>query len=44
MQPPITAYRRSEQDAAGNKCDASGYYPGEGRYKDPIRPDVSFAE
>ncbi|CAN0081077.1 unnamed protein product [Pylaiella littoralis] len=32
------------KDSAGNKCDASGFYPGEGRYKDPIRPDVSFAE
>eukprot|EP00980_Cylindrotheca_fusiformis_P029879 scaffold24005_cov196-Cylindrotheca_fusiformis.AAC.2 len=26
----------------GNSPDASGFYPGEGRYKDPIRPDVSF--
>jgi len=28
----------------GNSCDASGKYPGEGRYKDPIRPDVNFTQ
>ena len=27
----------------GNSPDASGFYPGEGRYKDPVRPDVNFA-
>merc|ERR1719310_924563 len=27
----------------GNSPDCSGFYPGEGRYKDPKRPDVSFA-
>merc|ERR1712232_56535 len=27
----------------GNSCDASGIFPGESRYKDPIRGDVSFA-
>jgi hypothetical protein len=27
----------------GNSPDASGFYPGEGRYKDPARPDVSYA-
>jgi hypothetical protein len=27
----------------GNSPDASGFYPGEGRYKDPKRPDVNFA-
>merc|ERR1719203_780868 len=27
----------------GNSPDASGVYPGEPRYKDPIRGDVSFA-
>ena len=27
----------------GNSPDASGFYPGENRYKDPIRPDVDFA-
>jgi hypothetical protein len=26
----------------GNSPDCSGYYPGEGRYKDPLRGDVSF--
>ena len=26
-----------------NSPDASGIFPGEPRYKDPIRPDVSFA-
>ena len=27
----------------GNSPDASGIFPGEPRYKDPVRPDVSFA-
>eukprot|EP00594_Rhizosolenia_setigera_P006664 CAMPEP_0178952302 /NCGR_PEP_ID=MMETSP0789-20121207/7726_1 /TAXON_ID=3005 /ORGANISM="Rhizosolenia setigera, Strain CCMP 1694" /LENGTH=120 /DNA_ID=CAMNT_0020633311 /DNA_START=34 /DNA_END=392 /DNA_ORIENTATION=+ len=27
----------------GNSPDASGIYPGENRYKDPIRGDVSYA-
>jgi len=27
----------------GNSPDASGIYPGENRYKDPIRPDISYA-
>ena len=27
----------------GNSPDCSGFYPGEGRYKDPKRPDVSYA-
>lgn len=27
----------------GNSPDASGFYPGEGRYKDPMRPDVNYA-
>merc|ERR1719343_745528 len=26
----------------GNSPDCSGFYPGEGRYKDPARPDVSY--
>jgi hypothetical protein len=26
----------------GLRC--TGYYPGQGRYKDPVRPSVSFAE
>uniref|UniRef100_A0A7S2JSR7 PS II complex 12 kDa extrinsic protein n=1 Tax=Leptocylindrus danicus TaxID=163516 RepID=A0A7S2JSR7_9STRA len=28
----------------GNSPDASGIYPGENRYKDPIRGDVSFKQ
>merc|ERR1719223_400949 len=28
----------------GNSPDASGIYPGENRYKDPIRPDVNFQQ
>ena len=28
----------------GNSPDASGIYPGENRYKDPIRGDVSYAQ
>jgi hypothetical protein len=28
----------------GNSPDASGYYPGEGFYKDPIRGDMNFAQ
>lgn len=28
----------------GNSPDASGYYPGEGRYKDPKRPDVNYTQ
>ncbi|CAN0028708.1 unnamed protein product [Scytosiphon promiscuus] len=39
-----TNFDPNVKDGAGNKCDASGYYPGETRYKDPIRPDVTFAE
>lgn len=27
----------------GNSPDCSGFYPGEGGYKDPLRGDVSFA-
>jgi len=27
----------------GNSPDCSGFYPGEGRYKDPMRPDVNYA-
>ena len=26
----------------GNSCDASGIFPGENRYKDPIRGDANF--
>ena len=28
----------------GNSPDASGYYPGEGFYKDPVRGDINFAQ
>lgn len=28
----------------GNSPDASGFYPGEGFYKDPIRGDVNFQQ
>jgi len=28
----------------GNSPDASGFYPGEGRYKDPVRPDVNYTQ
>jgi hypothetical protein len=31
-----------ERNEDGNKCDTNGFYPGETRYKDPIRPAVSF--
>jgi hypothetical protein len=37
------AARRFERDPTGNACDCSGYFPGEGKYKDPARPDVDFA-
>ena len=32
-----------ERNTDGNACDASGYFPGEGKYSDPQRPDVDFA-
>ena len=32
-----------EKDPAGNNCDTSGNFPGEGKYNDPIRPDTSWA-
>jgi hypothetical protein len=28
----------------GNSPDASGFYPGEGFYKDPVRGDINFAQ
>jgi hypothetical protein len=28
----------------GNSPDASGFYPGENRYKDPVRGDVNFQQ
>ncbi len=33
-----------ETNKDGNSCDASGYFPGEGFYKDPIRPDMNFTQ
>ena len=33
-----------EQNKDGNSCDCSGYFPGEGKYKDPQRPDMNFAK
>ena len=35
--PPI-----HPQDETGNAADCSGYFPGQIRYKDPIRPDASY--
>jgi hypothetical protein len=32
-----------ERNTDGNGPDCSGYFPGEGKYKDPARPDVDFA-
>lgn len=32
-----------EQNEDGNNCDSSGHFPGETKYKDPIRPDANFA-
>ena len=34
---------RFERNPDGNGCDCSGYFPGEGKYKDPERPNVDFA-
>lgn len=42
-QPRSTQNFNPFETFEGNSPDASGYYPGEGRYKDPQRPDVSFA-
>jgi len=33
-----------ERDSVGNACDTNGKFPGETAYKDPTRPDVSFAQ
>merc|ERR1719453_717811 len=32
-----------ERDSVGNACDTNGKFPGETAYKDPMRPDTSFA-
>ena len=31
-----------ERNADGNAADCSGFFPGEAKYKDPMRPDASF--
>ena len=38
-----TNFNPFQRDDGGNGADASGYFPGEGKYKDPARPDVDFA-
>jgi hypothetical protein len=38
-----TNFNPFEKDDTGNNCDSSGYFPGEAKYKDPIRPDANFA-
>ena len=38
-----TNFNPFERNTDGNACDASGYFPGEGKYSDPQRPDVDFA-
>merc|ERR1719359_2507691 len=32
-----------ERNVDGNACDCSGFYPGEGPYSDPQRPDMNYA-
>ena len=39
-----TNFNPFEQNKDGNSCDSSGYFPGEGKYKDPQRPDMNFAK
>ena len=39
-----TNFNPFEQNKDGNSCDCSGYFPGEGKYKDPQRPDMNFAK
>mmetsp|Transcript_21049 Transcript_21049/g.67823 ORF Transcript_21049/g.67823 Transcript_21049/m.67823 type:complete len:131 (+) Transcript_21049:123-515(+) len=39
-----TNFNPFERDATGNACDTSGYFPGETKYKDPMRPDMNFAK
>jgi hypothetical protein len=38
-----TNFNPFETDKVGNSPNESGYFPGEGAYKDPMRPDVSWA-
>merc|ERR1719457_252019 len=42
-QPRSTRNFNPFETFGGNSPDASGIYPGENRYKDPQRPDVSYA-
>lgn len=37
-----TNFNPFERNPGGNACDASGYFPGEGKYKDPMRPDMNW--
>eukprot|EP00557_Chaetoceros_sp_GSL56_P011607 CAMPEP_0176477906 /NCGR_PEP_ID=MMETSP0200_2-20121128/894_1 /TAXON_ID=947934 /ORGANISM="Chaetoceros sp., Strain GSL56" /LENGTH=129 /DNA_ID=CAMNT_0017873791 /DNA_START=181 /DNA_END=570 /DNA_ORIENTATION=+ len=41
-QPRSTRNFNPYETFEGNSPDASGIYPGEPRYKDPIRPDMNF--
>lgn len=43
MQPRSALNFNPFETWEGNSPDCSGYYPGEGRYKDPLRGDVNFA-
>ena len=42
-QPRTTSNFNPFETYEGNSPDCSGFYPGEGRYKDPSRPAVNFA-
>ena len=42
-QPRSTRNFNPFETFGGNSPDASGIFPGQPRYKDPIRPDVSYA-
>eukprot|EP00815_Leptocylindrus_aporus_P012346 CAMPEP_0116050028 /NCGR_PEP_ID=MMETSP0322-20121206/141_1 /TAXON_ID=163516 /ORGANISM="Leptocylindrus danicus var. apora, Strain B651" /LENGTH=128 /DNA_ID=CAMNT_0003532509 /DNA_START=67 /DNA_END=453 /DNA_ORIENTATION=+ len=43
-QPRSTTNFNPFETFQGNSPDASGIYPGENRYKDPIRPDINFQQ
>ena len=43
QQPRSTRNFNPFETFGGNSPDASGIFPGQPRYKDPIRPDVSYA-
>ncbi|KAJ8612233.1 hypothetical protein CTAYLR_002940 [Chrysophaeum taylorii] len=38
-----TNFNPFERNPDGNACDASGYFPGETNYKDPMRPEMNWA-